>query len=111
MSICELLCNLKLGVFLFFVLFFFLFFVFFLWCLICKVSNCAVLLMINIEHWGNGVYNQGITVFILSISQTIFIQIKIKVEQSSRQLVGVNLWLRVFEKIYMNRHVFTHYPS
>ena len=83
MSICELLCNLKLGVFLFFVLFFFL------WCLICKVSNCAVLLMISIEHWGNGIYNQGITVFILSISQTIFIQIKIKVEQSLRQLEGV----------------------
>lgn len=83
MSICELLCNLKLGVFLFFVLFFFS------WCLICKVSNCAVLLMISIEHWGNGVYNQGITVFILSISQTIFLQIKIKVEQSLRQLVGV----------------------
>ena len=69
MSICELLCNLKLGVFLFFVLFFF---VFCLWCLICKVSNCAVLLMISIEHWRNGIYNQGITVFILSISQTIF---------------------------------------
>ena len=68
MSICELLCNLKLGVFLFFVFFF----VFFLWFLICKVSNCAVLLMISIEHWGNGIYNQGITVFILSISQTIF---------------------------------------
>ena len=82
MSICELLCNLKLGVFLFF-------FCFFLWCLICKVSNCVVLPMISIEHWGNGVYNQGITVFILSISQTIFIQIKIKVEQSLRQLVGV----------------------
>ena len=44
--------------------------------------------MINIEHWGNGIYNQGITVFILS-SQTIFIQIKIKVEQSLRKLVGV----------------------
>ena len=84
MSICELLCNLKLGVFLFFFCF-----LFFLWCLICKVSNCAVLLMISIEHWGNGVYNQGITVFILSISQTIFIQIKIKVEQSLRQLVGI----------------------
>ena len=84
MSICELLCNLKLGVFLVFFVF-----VFFLWCLICKVSNCAVLPMISIEHWGNGVYNQGITVFILSISQTIFIQIKIKVEQSLRQLVGV----------------------
>lgn len=83
MSICELLCNLKLGVFLFF------FLCFFLWCLICKVSNCVVLPMISIEHWGNGVYNQGITVFILSISQTIFIQIKIKVEQSLRQLVGV----------------------
>ena len=85
MSICELLCNLKLGVFLFFVFVF----CFFLWYLICKVSNCAVLLMISIEHWGDGVYNQGITVFILSISQTIFIQIKIKVEQSLRQLVGV----------------------
>ena len=85
MSICELLCNLKLGVFLFFVFFLF----FFLWFLICKVSNCAVLLMISIEHWGNGIYNQGITVFILSISQTIFIQIKIKVEQSLRQLEGV----------------------
>ena len=45
--------------------------------------------MISIEYWGDGVYNQGITVFILSISQTIFIQIKIKVEQSLRQLVGV----------------------
>ena len=88
MSICELLCNLKLGVFLFFFCFF-LFFVFFLWCLICKVSNCAVLPMISIEHCRNGVYNHGITVFILSISQTIFIQIKIKVEQSLRQLVGV----------------------
>ena len=94
MSICELLCNLKLGVFLFFV--FCLFFVFFLWFLICKVSNCAVLLMISIEHWGDGVYNQGITVFILSISQTIFIQIKIKVEQSLRQLVGVKLMVESF---------------
>ena len=45
--------------------------------------------MISIEHWGNGIYNQGITVFILSISQTIIIQIKIKVEQSLRQLEGV----------------------